>query len=505
MQNINKSSGTTPTEKYLAKICNKTFLSLWSYPNLYTPEGRKNGKGAGKELCDLLVVFGNHVIIFSDKDILFNTNIDINIAWNRWRKKSIRDSANQLFGAEKWIKEKQTEIYLDKECTQKFPFEVDVSGGVKFHLIAVTKNSCAPAKRHFSGGSSGSFIIAPDADEKYIKNHPFVINDISPNKTFVHVFDEFTLDILFGELDTTHDFVTYLSTKEDAIRSNKFNFVAGEEDLIAFYLLVDGLVRSDPFDTDNPELAKQYDRIELHEGFWLDYVASPERKILKEANQVSYFWDDLIENFATHIFQGTVPPVSTELIAKFDNHVIGQEQAIRWMAGEGRFVRRMLAEQFRKKIQSTPHDRRSSIISFSPINKNTCFILVLFPRDKDTNYQSYREERLNFLYFYGLACKFKFPEAEKITLIGREPINSEGYSEEVLALRVDKLSEEAIEIAKEIIEELDILKNVQITPSKLYLIPRLDKKRTTKTGRNEKCPCRSGLKYKKCCLLKINE
>jgi hypothetical protein len=77
MQNINKSSGTTPTEEYLAKICEKTFLSLWSYPNLYKPEGRKNGKGVGTEICDLLVVFGNHVIIFSDKGASFNTNIDI--------------------------------------------------------------------------------------------------------------------------------------------------------------------------------------------------------------------------------------------------------------------------------------------------------------------------------------------------------------------------------------------------------------------------------------------
>lgn len=380
---------------------------------------------------------------------------------------------------------------------------MDIAGGVKFHLIAVTKNSCDPAKRHFSGGSSGSFIIAPDVDEEYIKNHPFVINDINPNKTFIHVFDEFTLDILFGELDTTHDFVTYLSAKEDAIRSNKFYFVAGEEDLIALYLMNEGLLRPNPFDTDDPELAKH--RLGIHEGLWLDYVISLERRMLKEANQASYFWDDLIENFAIHTIQGTVPLVSSELIAKFNNRVIGQEQAIRWMAGESRFVRRMLAEDFRKKIQSTPHDRRSSIISFSPINKNTCFILVLFPKDKSEDYQSYRYKRLNSLYFYGLACKFKFPEAEKITLIGREPLNGEGCSEEVLALRLDKLSEEAIEIAKEIIEELDILKNVQKTPSKLYLIPRLDKKRTTKIGRNEKCPCGSGIKYKKCCLLKINE
>lgn len=63
MQPIEKSFGQTSSERYLATICEKTFLSLWSYPNLY--------REPGKELCDLLVVFDRHLIIFSDKDIAF--------------------------------------------------------------------------------------------------------------------------------------------------------------------------------------------------------------------------------------------------------------------------------------------------------------------------------------------------------------------------------------------------------------------------------------------------
>ncbi len=114
MKPINRSSGSTPTERYLAKICDRTFLSLWSYPNLYTSEGRRDNKGAGKELCDLLIVFGNHIIIFSDKDIQFTPEIDVNVAWNRWRRKAILESSKQLWGAEKWIREHPSEIYLDK-------------------------------------------------------------------------------------------------------------------------------------------------------------------------------------------------------------------------------------------------------------------------------------------------------------------------------------------------------------------------------------------------------
>jgi hypothetical protein len=35
----------------------KTFLNLWSYPNVFKVQNK------GKELCDLFVVFNNHIII----------------------------------------------------------------------------------------------------------------------------------------------------------------------------------------------------------------------------------------------------------------------------------------------------------------------------------------------------------------------------------------------------------------------------------------------------------
>ena len=56
-----ESAGMTDAERYLTQLACKAFLSLWSYPNLFTDEGRSKGKGDGKELCDLLVVFGNSV------------------------------------------------------------------------------------------------------------------------------------------------------------------------------------------------------------------------------------------------------------------------------------------------------------------------------------------------------------------------------------------------------------------------------------------------------------
>ncbi len=54
-----RSVGLTASERVLAELCDVSFLKLWTYPNLF--------KKRAKELTDLLVVFGQDVIIFSDK------------------------------------------------------------------------------------------------------------------------------------------------------------------------------------------------------------------------------------------------------------------------------------------------------------------------------------------------------------------------------------------------------------------------------------------------------
>ena len=94
-----KSESVTASESFLRGLCENTFLSLWSYPSVYRDQGKKGG-GDGKELCDLLVVFGDHVLIFSDKNCEFPKDKDEAVAWNRWFKRAVESSARQVWGAE---------------------------------------------------------------------------------------------------------------------------------------------------------------------------------------------------------------------------------------------------------------------------------------------------------------------------------------------------------------------------------------------------------------------
>jgi hypothetical protein len=66
---IVRSEGLTTSERYLARLGEKSFLNLWSYPNTFRDQKDNPGASQGKELCDLLVVCGPHIVIFSEKTI----------------------------------------------------------------------------------------------------------------------------------------------------------------------------------------------------------------------------------------------------------------------------------------------------------------------------------------------------------------------------------------------------------------------------------------------------
>jgi hypothetical protein len=99
IKQIKRSTGTTASERYLAALADRTFLNLWSYPNLFV-DRKKGGKGAGKELCDLLVVCGDDVIIFSDKSIEWPDGPDFKTIWSRWYRRAIEKSVAQIGGAD---------------------------------------------------------------------------------------------------------------------------------------------------------------------------------------------------------------------------------------------------------------------------------------------------------------------------------------------------------------------------------------------------------------------
>ena len=91
------SIGTTESERFLYSLCRRSFLRLWTFSNPYRDQG------GGKEICDALIVFGNTLVLFSDKSSKFPDHPVSLVAWNRWKRRAIDDSVDQLKGAARWI------------------------------------------------------------------------------------------------------------------------------------------------------------------------------------------------------------------------------------------------------------------------------------------------------------------------------------------------------------------------------------------------------------------
>jgi len=491
---IHKAQGVTPSERYLNSLCEKSFLSLWSYPGVFRDQKVK-GNGDGKELCDMVVVFDEHVLIFSDKHCSFPDSGNPDLDWERWYKRAIQRSAEQTWGAERWLKEHPDRVYLDRACTQQFPLSIHSTNSAKYHLIVVAHGSEDRCKAKFGG--TGSLIINSSLGRQEnvleLSSRPFMVGDLDPSRTFVHVLTESTVDILLQTLDTISDFISYLEKKEFFIRSDMLVLVPGEEDLLAFYLM-----HVNEKGVHDSPVGGEYNGVVLEEGFWEDFCKRPEREEQLRQDSISYIWDDLIERFAHHALNAT---------QYYSNHeeLSNIEIGLRFMAREPRTARRLIAKGLIDLYTNTPDGMRRTKYLKPLSDKGPFYIFLSLPQPDFTSYEQYREARLSLLEACCKVVKFKFPEALDIVAVASEPVRpNAGSSEDLLYLDAREWSDDLNREAVQLQENLGILTSANFfhMHEREYPEPRTTQTDSVshplKVGRNERCPCGSGKKYKHC-------
>jgi len=116
---VARAEGVTSAERYLQRRCEHSFLSLWSYPSVFRDQKTRR-KGDGKEICDLLVVFGDDILIFSDKSCAFPETGNLQLDWSRWFRRAVLDAAKQGWSAERWLREHPDRLFLDRPCERPF-------------------------------------------------------------------------------------------------------------------------------------------------------------------------------------------------------------------------------------------------------------------------------------------------------------------------------------------------------------------------------------------------
>lgn len=481
---IPRADGQTTAERNLKALAEKTFLSLWSYPGPFRDQGSAASTRDGKEVCDLLVVFDPHILIFSDKDCRFPDVGDLDARWDRWFRRAILDSARQIWGAERWIRQFPDRLFLDRRCTKKFPFPLPPADRAIFHRIVVAHDG-ARACRETLGGS-GSLMLAPEH-----AGVPFAISDLDRAQGFVHVFDDTSLGIVMSTLDTIADFVQYLERKERFIRAGRLAFATGEEELLAYYLRhVDADGKHDfvlPVGSDALALKD--------EGFWEDFTRSEGWQAEVLENRASHFWDQMIEMVSADVLAGTIEGHLSPTAAH-------HEQRLRLLASEPRSRRRALSRAFGSLFKDYKGYASAARVVTSGDPTQPFYVFLLLRQEPRDSLSEYRAIRLRLLDAYCKSVKLKFPQAQHIIGIATETGGSIGHSEDVMHLDARVWTQADEDVARRIQRDLGILEHVTLTTAhepELRPVRRRLEPRELAVGRNAPCPCGSGSKFKKCC------
>lgn len=474
----------TRTERYLERLCQKSFLRMWAHRSPHRDQKDKKEASQGKELCDLIVVFEDDVFLFSDKEIEWKDHPKGGVAWNRWYRRAVGDSAKQLAGAERWLRTHPTRVFLDKECTEKLPVALPDPGKARYHQIAVAHGSSKPCREHFGGGSGSLMLNTLTSGEL-----PFTVGRVDPQGPFVHVLDEATLGIVLANLDTLPEFRDYILAKERILDSGTQIMATGEEDLLAIYLK-----SGDPSRPNAHGFGEIGDAnvICVTEGEWVDFLKSPEKAARDAANESSYMWDRLIDRFAKHSMAGTQHFTSSTGPQQ-------TERTLRILNAEPRTRRRALAETCYERI-STMGDRPVRYWGARSADEaEPMYTFLAVRRDAGEDYEEYRRRRLYMLNMYTALARISHPKAGAHVGIGQGPIHNDN-SEDVLLLDEEAWSEELEAEALSFQEEFGAMKEIRETRSTTHEYPPPPPTaRPTGVQRNQPCPCGSGRKWKKCC------
>lgn len=459
--NQGRGSGTTPSERYLSWIATQTFLSMWSFPNLYTNEGRSNNKGDGKELCDLLAIFGNSIFIFSDKNCEFPEGPTPEIAWSRWYRRAVEKSVRQVIGAHSWICRFPERIFLDKSCQIRFPLAIPDSSVAQFHLIVVTRGAYPACKSYFGGESTGSLMMNTEIIEDMHEQCPFTIGRVRATLPYIHVFDELTLNVVLKEFDTIRDLSDYLNKKEIFLtHPNRYVSTTGEEQLVAMYLKnMNGNGQHDFV-----EIPDHVTHFFIEEGLWENFIKHPQYLAKKQADKESYAWDKLIEHFTSH---GLTEPGDEE-----QNSIARLEPALRVLASEPRLARRQLSRQLVEALsKEIEPGKRFLRVGYSQHNDDTAYVFLILPIPPyGLKYAQYREARQAMLLACCKVLRLRIKTAKQIIGFASEPKGDKGSSEDLVFIDCseDPWTLEAEEEAKLLQNKLGILLEGQARQYRLH-------------------------------------
>ncbi len=341
----------SPSEAFLLRLAEKTFLKLWTVPNsFYAPN---------KELTDLIIPFGEDIVIISDKACRFAFDKPLGLAWSRWRRDAIDDSLRQLKTAMQRVERDPEKIFTDVQARSPLGWPVAQGGQLRFHLVAVARPDNDPevVPPQWPGLS-----YAPDT----AKGDPFRIGKIAIGDQQVHVFDGSTMDLLLSELDTAPDFIAYLTGRSKRLaEATEYEF--REYDLLGASLI--------GWDFEPTRLPSVPPLEAVVDGLWDMFNKSESARRRREADRKGRIIDAIIEHQHSEFSAGRMlyeAPSPSQ-----------HEQAMRLLATESRFARRIVAHELHDILDEPDQSTFWASTVLSPTMPWLRYVWLVYPESPD--------------------------------------------------------------------------------------------------------------------------
>lgn len=439
--------------------------------------------------------FGDTMFIFFDRENQLPEipDKDPQVVWDRWKRNVIDRQVRTAHGAERYIRSGRP-IFLDARREKPLPVPFDKDKAV-IHKIVVAHGAKEACERASPQNVYGSLAITYTETNGERPSHPFHIEIDRHNP--VHVLDSHNMPIVLRELDTVSDFSAYLDEKVRAAAAFDYLSYCGEEDLLAHYL-----VNYDEASDRHVIGPKGKDRDKINgvmigEGAWRDFVQTGVYKNTKNEDRISYFWDQLIQRTCQNSLEGTLGGNSS---------IARGESAIYEMVKEPRFMRRGLSEKMLTAVDRFPDTGSfTRQVTFLPsFEPNVGYVLLQLRVPEEFRATAdFREKRQTLLEIACGAAKNKFPNLLKVIGIGIEAPKFSGgtVAEDFILMPCEVWPDERKTYYEELNREWNFfgssaLRQFKDRVTQFVQPPRPEK--TTKTGRNDPCPCGSGKKFKKC-------
>lgn len=299
-------------EIFVQQLANKSFLEDWCYPNPKLADG--------KELCDLLIIYDEVVIIWQIKALKSDSE-------GMYKKSAVEKNIRQLLGARRSLFELGKPIKL-----------VNVRRGEEIFNPRTIKETY--------------YISTIFGEEEEVSTFGEIVAG-----QVIHSFTQEFVDLALRELDTTRDFVDYLKEKTKLVLSKIYiTLLGGEKELLAYYLANER----------NFSRLIDLDHIIIEEGFWDQLQKLPEYLAKKEADRMSYFWDELINRCHTGGSE--------------------YESIARELARTNRYDRRVLSKNFYTAHVRAHNEKNTQLIrrTFSLNGVTYCFVFMddIEPRNR---------------------------------------------------------------------------------------------------------------------------